>query len=76
MPKYDPLNRLHQRLVVISKFASLPSHIDKRRRASAIASLAYARLCKEDNCRMISKPYKLPEKEEAWKVAEDISENK
>lgn len=76
LPKYVPSNRLQHRLIVISKYASLPSNKAKREKASAIASLVYVRLCKEENASMVSKPYKLPEMEEAWKVAEEISEKR
>ncbi len=76
LPKYEPSNSLQHRLVVISKFASIPSNKAKREKASAIASLVYVRLCKEENASLVSKPYKLPEMEEAWKVAEEISEKR
>ena len=72
IPKYKQSNRLHHRLVVISKFASMPSNKNKREKASAIASLVYARLSKEENVSLVSKPYKLPEMEENWKVAEEV----
>lgn len=47
IPKFDPSNRYHQRLALLSKYASLPKNKDKRSRVSEVASQVYLSLCKE-----------------------------
>ncbi len=71
IPKYESANRLHHRLAVVSKFASLEKNKAKREHASEVASLLYVNMCKEAKGINSVKAYKLPENDPTWMVAED-----
>lgn len=71
IPKYESANRLHHRLAVVSKFASLEKNKTKRDHASEVASLLYVNMCKEANGINSVKAYRLPENETTGMVAED-----
>jgi len=46
IPKFDNSNRLHNRLVILSKYASLKKNENKRYRATELASILYVMACK------------------------------
>ena len=45
IPKYDSTNRLHNRLVLLSKYATLGKNASKRKRVSDLSSLIYCQAC-------------------------------
>ena len=45
IPKYDSSNRLHKRLVLLSKYATLEDNKSRRSRVSEIASTIYCQIC-------------------------------
>ena len=47
IPKYDSANRLHKRLVILSKYATLEKNASKRKRVSEIATSIYSQICLE-----------------------------
>lgn len=48
IPKYDSTNRFHNRLMKLSKYASLSENENKRGRVSHLASIVYLQMCKEE----------------------------
>lgn len=73
VPKFDYSNRLHRRLVVLSKYASTDIHVKSRERVSDVASKVYVQLCKEAKQPKVAQRYQLPDDDQVWMVAEDIS---
>ena len=47
IPKFDSSNRLHKRLVTLSKYATLEINSSKRKRISDIVSLIYCQICQD-----------------------------
>ena len=47
IPKFDSLNRLHKRLVLLSKYATISANASKRNRFSEIASSIYCQICSD-----------------------------
>lgn len=47
IPKYDSSNKLHNRLVLLSKYATLKKNASKRNRVSKIASSIYCQICND-----------------------------
>ena len=47
IPKYDSSNKLHNRLVLLSKYATLKKNASKRNRVSEIASSIYCQICND-----------------------------
>lgn len=47
IPKFDKSNRLHVRLVRLSKYATLVEHTSERKRVSEISTQVYLQLCRE-----------------------------
>ena len=45
IPKYDSSNRLHNRLVLLSKYATLEKNVSRRKRVSEISSVIYCQAC-------------------------------
>lgn len=45
IPKYDPSNKMHKRLVLLSKYATLEKNASKRSHVSEIASFIYCNIC-------------------------------
>ena len=46
LPKYNPQDRLHKRLVILSKYATLEKNNAKRERVSMLSSCIYQEICK------------------------------
>lgn len=58
IPKFDATNRLHKRLVILSKFATDAKNKLKRDKTAEVSSLVYLQLCKElKESKKIKKPY-------------------
>jgi hypothetical protein len=57
IPKFDSSNRLHMRLVVLSKYASLDVNESKRERVSDLSSIIYQQVCREDATLHVVKHY-------------------
>ncbi len=55
IPKYDSTNRLHNRLVKVSKYASQLGNKNGMGKATRIASLVYIQMCKEENLHVLQK---------------------
>lgn len=49
IPKFTNSNRLHNRLVILSKYASLPKNENKRERVAKLATILYVLACQEHN---------------------------
>lgn len=47
MPKFDSSNRLHSRLAILSRIATLPQNAEKRERISDLSSYIYIQVCTE-----------------------------
>ncbi len=47
IPKYDSSNKLHNRLVILSKYATLEENASKRSRVSEVVSLIYCQICSD-----------------------------
>ena len=47
IPKYNPRNRLHRRLTMLSKYATLEENEKKREHVAQIASSIYCQICSE-----------------------------
>lgn len=73
VPKFDYSNRLHRRLVLLSKYASTAIHAKNRGRVSEVASKVYVQLCREAKQPKVAQRYQLPDVNQVWMVAEDIS---
>lgn len=73
IPKFDPLNRLHKRLVTLSKYASLETNALKRNRVSETASSIYCQIC--DDYRS-AEFIRLQEEQKCITVAEEIPSTK
>ena len=49
VPKFTKSNRLHNRLVILSKYASLTKNENKRERVAKLATILYVLACQEHN---------------------------
>lgn len=74
IPKYNENNRFHQRLVKLSKYASLSTNEDKRNRLAHIASIIYLQMCKEMNTAHLTKSYYEDIVENSYSVAAEASQ--
>lgn len=63
IPKFDDSNRLHNRLVILSKYASLQINEKKRERVAELATKLYVMACQEQKTTHVTKVYELPENE-------------
>lgn len=61
IPKFDNSSRLHKRLVILSKYASLKKNEKKRERVAVLASKLYVMACQEYKNAHTAKVYELPE---------------
>lgn len=57
IPKFDSSNRLHMRLVVLSKYATMEKNESKRKRVSELSSIIYQDVCKESKILHVVNPY-------------------
>lgn len=58
IPKFDATNRLHKRLVILSKFATNDKNKSKRSKTAEVASVVYLQLCRElKEAKKVKKPY-------------------
>ena len=53
IPKFDSANRLHMRLVTLSKYATLNINESKRERVSELSSIIYQQVCRDAKSRVI-----------------------
>ena len=72
IPKFDNSNRLHNRLVILSKYASLKKNEKNRERVSRLATALYIMACEEQKATRVALTYELPEFEAIDMAAEDI----
>lgn len=72
IPKFDNTNRLHNRLVILSKYASLKKNEKKRERVAELASKLYVMACEEQKTTHVALTYELPDFEPIDMAAEDI----
>ena len=70
IPKFDNSNRLHNRLVILSKYASLKKNEKKRERVAELATTLYVMACQEQKNTHKTQIYKLPEIESIGMAAE------
>lgn len=70
IPKFDISNRLHNRLVILSKYASLKKNEKKRERVAELASKLYVMACQEYKNAHTAQIYELPEIESIVMAAE------
>ena len=72
IPKFDSSNRLHNRLVILSKYASLKKNEKKRERVAELATTLYVMACQEQKNAHKASVYKLPEMESIDMAAESF----
>lgn len=72
IPKFDNSNRLHNRLVILSKYASLKINEKKRERVAELATTLYVMTCQEQKNAHRAPVYKLPEMESIDVAAENF----
>ena len=70
IPKFDNSNRLHNRLVILSKYASLKKNEKKRERVAELATTLYVMACQEHKNAHNAKIYELPKIESIDMAAE------
>lgn len=70
IPKFDISNRLHNRLVILSKYATLKKNEKKRERVAELASQLYVMVCQEYKNAHTAQIYELPETESIDMAAE------
>lgn len=70
IPKFDNSNRLHNRLVILSKYATLKKNEKKRERVAELASQLYVMVCQEYKNAQTAQIYELPETESIDMAAE------
>ena len=61
IPKFNNSSRLHKRLVILSKYASLKKNEKKRERVAVLASKLYVMACQDYKNAHTAKVYELPE---------------
>lgn len=72
IPKFDSSNRLHMRLVALSKYASLDVNESKRERVSDLSSTIYQQICREAETLHVLKHYDSVEEEPVRRAADPM----
>ena len=70
IPKYNPLNHLHNRLVILSKYATVENNANKRDRVSELSSIIYQQICNEFKHKKDFKYYEMTHDEAVYIAAE------
>ena len=72
IPKFDNTNRIHNRLVILSKYASLKKNEVKRERVSELTSKLYVMACEELKTTRVALTYEFPKYDPINIAAEGI----